>query len=761
MAGFGFSISDLTTVASFAWKLYKSCKNAGPAFREASQDVQAVALHTVLRELEEEADNPKSLINRSGKSKRTELSRITSGCYNTLKELENLLTRHKSLGTGNKRLRDRINFSNADLQHIRQSLTMNTGVLNSFLLSLNSGSLGRIERKLEESIETKLDQIIRDVRSGNKDEELLSVADDDLTDDEKAEPWEALEDELSEEGIDRETVKKHKPWIEAQLHQRLIHDSSQDEADENKEDSSDEASISSSDSSRTIEPSDSRDREVSKSDLSKGKPPTYRPGDNAQSVSRTEDNPFSVHFNAIIPTIADPGVNEIILAHRRLSDAEERRPLTFPEMGVDGHHDDENYASEDACLSSSMHTVATMEGQDQSNGALCNREIRMSALEEPPFEGGPQDCLRETPDLDRPSLPMQMWTQVMQRWTQRMREEHPTLPEEDGGTRGVEDRPDVTNTPRILLNLAGSERQILELESQLQSVSVSLKNVASDYLRFLANLPGERDTQIQHPSPSPQYSYILEDIILRLESMRTTNFESATLRKAGLLVEAQRWARAISMNRVPEEKIVSYSHRMVHQSHQAERTASMVAVLVSLEEVQWGCTKRKRVEVTINHEGQSSQEDVEFLVPIPKGVSDGFVAEATAQDENGCNHTVEFRLRCVPHPLFARQGTDLYHNVVVSRRETKSGWQRKITTVSGASFTIESRGLGPAEKQVFPGKGLPDFDRPWMSGSLIVVAHVHLGNCSEQEYSLRLSKMFQGVSDEEINSDSSKSLIHL
>ncbi|KAL9065282.1 MAG: hypothetical protein Q9157_007529, partial [Trypethelium eluteriae] len=517
-----------------------------------------VALHTVLHELEEEADNPKSLINRSGRGKRTELIQITSGCYNTLKELENLLIRHKSLGTGNKRLRDRIQFNNADLQHIRQSLTMNTGVLNSFLSSLNSSSLGRIERKLEESIETKLDQIIRDVRSGNKNEDLLSVADDDLTDDEKAGPWEALEDELSEQGIDRETLKKHKPWIEAQLHRRLIHDSSQDEGDQDnedssgetshderdqdKEDSSDEASVSSGNSSKTIEPSEYRNQEAPKSIQLKGKTPMHRPGDTTQrsisnpeildvprgghfhfsrssslsSISQVDDNPFSVHFRAAAPT-----------------------SFTFQEIDTAGHHDDNDYISENGYRSSSLHTVVATERENQSKRGPDNREVRMSALRGS-LSGGSHEGLEETAHLDRPSPTMQVSTQ-------RMREEHPNLRRENGRTLTDLDSSDILNSPEILLDLGMPERQSLELEWQLQSISSSLMSASSDYLRFLFNLPSKKDTQIQHPSPTAQHLCIFEDIISSLESLRTRGSEEATLRKAGLLVEAQRWVRAVSM----------------------------------------------------------------------------------------------------------------------------------------------------------------------------------------------------------------------
>ncbi|KAI9705165.1 MAG: hypothetical protein M1820_005312 [Bogoriella megaspora] len=217
MAGFGVSLSDLTTIGAFAWKLYKSCKNAGPLFQEASQDV--VALHTVLRELEDETTNPRSLINRNDKA--TELGRVSSGSHATLKELDTILSRYRSLGTSRKGLRDRLQFGSESLQHIRQSLVLNTGVLNFFLTSLNTGALGRIEQKLEESIEAKLDQIILDMRSGHVDEDVLSVAADDTPDDEVSNTWKALEDKLQDNDINRTTLEEHKEWIKVQLRDKL------------------------------------------------------------------------------------------------------------------------------------------------------------------------------------------------------------------------------------------------------------------------------------------------------------------------------------------------------------------------------------------------------------------------------------------------------------------------------------------------------------------------------------------------------------
>lgn len=38
MAGFGFSITDILAVGTYAWNVYKSCKHAGRDFREIAQD---------------------------------------------------------------------------------------------------------------------------------------------------------------------------------------------------------------------------------------------------------------------------------------------------------------------------------------------------------------------------------------------------------------------------------------------------------------------------------------------------------------------------------------------------------------------------------------------------------------------------------------------------------------------------------------------------------------------------------------------------
>lgn len=86
---FGFAVGDFLAVSSFAWTLYRSCKGASVEFEEVSREI--ISLHTCIKELEEDARNPDSLLNRKRKSKKRDIDTLLRNCMKVLKELQGLL----------------------------------------------------------------------------------------------------------------------------------------------------------------------------------------------------------------------------------------------------------------------------------------------------------------------------------------------------------------------------------------------------------------------------------------------------------------------------------------------------------------------------------------------------------------------------------------------------------------------------------------------------------------------------------------------
>jgi hypothetical protein len=81
--------------------------------------------------------------------------------------LNKKLIKYKSLGTASRRTWDRLRFDAEDLQEIREKLFAHTSSMTLFLTTLGTGSLGHIEKKLNQSI--------ADVRAGRRQEETLLV----------------------------------------------------------------------------------------------------------------------------------------------------------------------------------------------------------------------------------------------------------------------------------------------------------------------------------------------------------------------------------------------------------------------------------------------------------------------------------------------------------------------------------------------------------------------------------------------------------
>jgi hypothetical protein len=168
-------------------------------------------LHTGIKELEDEATNADSILIRAGSGKKKELEEIIKNCRAVLVQLERLLTKYQSLGTKSKRTWDRIKFGTEGLQTIREKLTFHTSSINLFLTTLGTGSLGRIEKKLEE--------IVEEVRAGKREPTVLTAVDHD---NEEAEThWNALKGELLDDGFTRQDIEAHRGAIKAYI-QELV-----------------------------------------------------------------------------------------------------------------------------------------------------------------------------------------------------------------------------------------------------------------------------------------------------------------------------------------------------------------------------------------------------------------------------------------------------------------------------------------------------------------------------------------------------------
>lgn len=128
---FGFSISDFVTVPTFAWKVYKGCKDASDDFRSLSSAVGA--LHLVLKETQELLSAHHLSVDQQ-----TRLCEIGKGCRDELTNLETILDRYNSLGTRTQRTWDRMGWGLQQSADLRDRLVASTSALTAFNSALTT-----------------------------------------------------------------------------------------------------------------------------------------------------------------------------------------------------------------------------------------------------------------------------------------------------------------------------------------------------------------------------------------------------------------------------------------------------------------------------------------------------------------------------------------------------------------------------------------------------------------------------------------------
>ena len=215
--GVGMSLDGILLLGTTAWQLYQSCKNvlvkkydmflkfkgkdAPEAFEEASHEVSA--LHTALNAAADEVQDLDSILYRSTRDEQQNLGSILQNCKSVLQDLERILTKYRSLGTDKKRLRDRIRFANKNLKVVREKLTIYTGAIGLFFTTLNSSTLGRIEKKLED--------LLKDHEAGRRAPNFSMNAagknDGALT------RWDSLKQQLLKKGLSSGDLEDYKDYI--------------------------------------------------------------------------------------------------------------------------------------------------------------------------------------------------------------------------------------------------------------------------------------------------------------------------------------------------------------------------------------------------------------------------------------------------------------------------------------------------------------------------------------------------------------------
>ncbi|PGH18843.1 hypothetical protein AJ79_00256 [Helicocarpus griseus UAMH5409] len=184
---FGYSVTDIISLTTLSWKLYKTCKSAPASFASLSSEV--LSLHAVLKEAEETLFPRKAGPGAPALSASAQenLRVIADGCHAVLMDLQSLIDRYE--GLGRKPISwGRLKWGAEDIAELRSRLASNVAMLNTFV------SISQI------AVQQKLDRYLSKQKNSNRDSAISEQTADSLSSNEKL-TWRSIRKELAEMGI--------------------------------------------------------------------------------------------------------------------------------------------------------------------------------------------------------------------------------------------------------------------------------------------------------------------------------------------------------------------------------------------------------------------------------------------------------------------------------------------------------------------------------------------------------------------------------
>lgn len=217
---FGFSVSDLVQLVQLAFRTVQNSRKACGEHDELTRETSS--LHTVLRRLQQEASKPECPINRHGDTYRDELATLISGCGRVLNVMDKVLEKYNALGDQEKSIRklwQKVRFGNGqmvDIGNLRSKISYYTSALSLFLNMVSMGSIGRVEKKMDEAggelreIRLAVHSITAHLMNAADKEGSILTA---YADDDKA-VWREFRRELIRDGFSSSILRKHKNIIQ-------------------------------------------------------------------------------------------------------------------------------------------------------------------------------------------------------------------------------------------------------------------------------------------------------------------------------------------------------------------------------------------------------------------------------------------------------------------------------------------------------------------------------------------------------------------
>ncbi|KAG8525612.1 uncharacterized protein KY384_009256, partial [Bacidia gigantensis] len=216
---FAFGAADFLQVLKLCQYVYGALKSGPEKYKEIQSELKSLSYAISL--LQDDAKDPRSILNRKGESRKQDLSDIMDNCARALQDLESLVEKHSKLQNAEAgrlvRMWDAYQVGSTDLDSIRGRLTFHVSTINTFLTSLEGSTLSRMERKLDK-IYAKITQDATANSSrrvsalSNESSELISLLSS-RAETQEDNIWERLREELSAEDISQAHILAHREEI--------------------------------------------------------------------------------------------------------------------------------------------------------------------------------------------------------------------------------------------------------------------------------------------------------------------------------------------------------------------------------------------------------------------------------------------------------------------------------------------------------------------------------------------------------------------
>lgn len=151
---------------------------------------------------------------------------------------------------------------------------------------------------------------------------------------------------------------------------------------------------------------------------------------------------------------------------------------------------------------------------------------------------------------------------------------------------------------------------------------------------------------------------------------------------------------------------------------------------LTLEELYNGTHKKMKIKRKAFDEltGKRTTQDKVLEMDIKPGLKKGskIKFKGVGDQEEGGQQDLHFVVEEKKHPLFTREGDDVYYTIELDLKEALTGWKRTVATIDGRQINIEKSGpTQPGSKDEYPGQGMPVSKKPGTRGAFVVTYQVN------------------------------------